>query len=181
MHAHGADPGELISAKWIDLDKENKTIAINNPVKRHNPRILPISRDLVDRLSLLPKRTERIFPMNKSSMYTNFWHQRKRMARNFNNPRLLKIAFTTFRHWKATTQYHCTNDILYVKQLLGHKSLNSTMIYIDIEKATYTKNENSEFITRVTKSDKGARSLIEAGFEYVCQTPNRMMLFRKRK
>lgn len=177
----GADPGEIMGMKWMDINKENNTISINRPVKRHNARILPVSSDLIERLSLLPRKAERVFSMDSHSMYTNYWHQRKRMARNFKNPRLLKITFTTFRHWKATTEYHRTKDVLHVKQLLGHKSLNSTMIYIDIEKATYTKNENSEFITRVTKSDKGARSLVEAGFEYVCETPSRMMLFRKRK
>ena len=58
---------------------------------------------------------------------------------------------------------------------------SSTMIYIDIEKAIYGDREGDDFISRCTTSDKGARSLIEAGFEYVCTTPNGAMLFRKRK
>ena len=78
-------------------------------------------------------------------------------------------------------EYHRTKDILYVKQLLGHKRLSSTMVYIDIEKAIHGEHENDDFISRGTTSDKGARTLIEAGFEYVCTTPNGMMLFRKRK
>lgn len=61
------------------------------------------------------------------------------MAKDFNNPRWLRIPFTTFRHCKATIEYHKTKDILYVKQLLGHKSFSSTMIYIDIEKAIYRR------------------------------------------
>ena len=86
-----------------------------------------------------------------------------------------------FRHWKATMEYHRMKDILHVKQLLGHKKISSTMIYIDIEKAIYGGRENDDFISRGTTSAKGARALIEAGFEYVCTTPNGTMLFRKRK
>jgi len=55
------------------------------------------------------------------------------------------------------------------------------MIYIDIEKAIYGKGESDEFTTRATLSDKGARSLIAAGFQYVLTTPNGTMLFKKRK
>lgn len=55
------------------------------------------------------------------------------------------------------------------------------MIYIDIEKAIYGEHQDDDFISRCTRSDKGARALIEAGFEYVCTTPNETMLFRKRK
>ncbi len=55
------------------------------------------------------------------------------------------------------------------------------MIYIDIEKAIYEEGQDDEFISRGTTSDRGARALIEAGFDYVCTTPSGTMLFRKRK
>ena len=55
------------------------------------------------------------------------------------------------------------------------------MMYIDIEKAIYIEGRNDKSISRGTKSDKGARTLIEAGFDYVCTTPNCTILFRKRK
>jgi len=131
------------------VNEEIKAIAINRPVKGHNARILPISKELIARFKLLPNTDARIFPMTIHSMNDNYWQQCKRIVRNFNNPRLLKITFTTFRHWKTTTEYHRTKDILYVKQLLGHKSLNSTMIYIDIEKAIYGQLRDEEFTTRV--------------------------------
>ena len=77
-------------------------------------------------------------------------------------------------------EYHKTKDILHVKQLLGHKSLSSTMIYIDIEKALYGDHQNDEFISRVATSLKGSRALIEAGFEYVTDIDD-YKLFKKRK
>ncbi|MCD6325021.1 hypothetical protein J7L97_01890 [Candidatus Bathyarchaeota archaeon] len=79
------------------------------------------------------------------------------------------------RHFKATTEYYKTKDILYVKQLLGHVSIQSTLVY------THLINfESSEWITKVAKTVKEACELIEAGFEYVCDF-NGVKIFRKRK
>ncbi|MFQ5758955.1 MAG: site-specific integrase, partial [Candidatus Bathyarchaeia archaeon] len=64
----------------------------------HNLRIFSVSKQWIERLQLLSKKSERIFPVPMIGMYNNFWWQRKRVAKNFNNPRLLKITFTTFRH-----------------------------------------------------------------------------------
>jgi len=80
---------------------------------------------------------------------------------------------------KATTEYHRTKDILHVKQLLGHKNLSSTMKYIDIDRAVYGEHEDDEFVSRVARSLKGARALLEAGFEYITDM-NGYKLFRKR-
>ena len=176
----GADPGELIAVEWSDVNEERKTLTINHPVKGHNPRILPISRNLVDRLQLLPKAGVRIFPMTMKGMRSNFSRQRKRKARALSNPRLLKVSFTSIRHWKATIEYHKTRDILHVKRLLGHKKLDSTMVYIDVERAIYGQDEDVEYVSRVARSLKGARALMEAGYEYVTDLEG-CKLFRKRK
>ena len=176
----GADPGELLGARWTDMNEETRTLAINHPVKGHRARILPISREFIARVKLLSKRSERIFSMTMRAMYTNFWQQRRRVARSFNNPRLLEVNFTTFRHWKATTEYHKTRDILHVQRLLGHKSLNSTMIYIDIERAIYGQLRDEEFTVRVAASLEEDQELIEAGFEYVTDRDG-AKIYRKRK
>ena len=74
-----------------------------------------------------------------------------------------------------------TRDILYVKELLGHKDIRNTMVYIDIEKAIYGEPDNADFTSRAAKSDRGARSLLEAGYQYILTTPSGAMIFRKRK
>ena len=66
------------------------------------------------------------------------------------NPRFNRISFHTFRHWKATTEYHKTKDILHVKELLGHKSIKNTLIYthlVDFE-------EDNTFIVKVAARAK---------------------------
>ena len=45
---------------------------------------------------------------------------------------MIQITFHTFRHWKATMEYHKTRDIIHVKEVLGHKSLNNTILYTQL-------------------------------------------------
>jgi integrase len=105
---------------------------------------------------------------------------RKYAARKLQNPRLLQIHFHTLRHWKGTMEYHKTKDILHVKTVLGHKSIINTMIYINLEQAHFHAGDSSEYITRVAKTVKGVRALLEASFEYVIEMDG-VKLFRKRK
>jgi len=97
------------------------------------------------------------------------------------NPRLLKISFITFRHWKGAIEYHRTKDILYVKKLLGHNSIQNTLIYINLENAVFQSVED-QFTVRVASNIKEACSLIESGFEYVTgEYSDGGKIFRKRK
>jgi len=60
--------------------------------------------------------------------------------------------------------------------MLGHRDIKNTMVY------THLINfEASSYISRVAKNAKGARALTEVGFEYVCTTPEGLMLFKKPK
>lgn len=129
---------------------------------------------------MLPKKSERVFACLLHSMQGNYREQRKRIARQFANPRLEKIVFTTFRHWKATMEYHRTKDILYVKKILGHKNLQNTMVYIDLEKAIYGEPRDDEFTVKVATTLEEACELLEASFEYVTDMEGHK-LFRKRK
>jgi hypothetical protein len=62
-----------------------------------------------------------------------------------------------------------------VKKILGHKSLNSTLLYTQL-----INFNDDEFKSAVAHSEEEACKLIEAGFEYVC-TYSDVKLFRKRK
>lgn len=112
-------------------------------------------------------------------MSANFYIQRKKIARKLNNPRILKIHLHTFRHWKGTTEYHKTHDIIHVQQVLGHRDIKSTTLYISIEEALFQTNRD-EFHVAVAKTMENACKLIEAGFEYVTDMED-AKIFRKRK
>ncbi len=179
----GMRPGEAWSLKWFNIDSERRTVTVNDPEKSGNARILNVSSQLVSRIELLPKKSEYIFQnaANQSlkNWTINFINRRKSIARRLNNPRLLKISFKTLRHFKGTTEYHKTKDILHVKQVLGHKNIQNTLIYINLESAIF-KTVNDEFHVRAAKTVQEAKQLLEVGFEYVTNVDD-VKLFRKRK
>jgi integrase len=86
------------------------------------------------------------------------------------------ITFHTFRHWKATTEYHRTKDSLHVMDVLGHRDIKTTLIYTQL-----VNFEVDDYHSATAKTTDKAEQLVEAGFEYVCTTPQDVMLFRKRK
>jgi len=112
-------------------------------------------------------------------MRKSFQLQRKRITAKLKNSRLLQISLHTFRHWKATIEYHKTRDILYVMQFLGHKSIKNTLKYVQIEGALF-QEENEGFICKAASNVDEAKTLIEAGFDYVYEL-NDVKLFRRRK
>jgi integrase len=166
--------GEASQLKWTDIDLETRSVRIT-PEKGSNPRILPISTKLVDMLNALPKKSVTIFDVNSDLMRRNFSKQRKAISFKLKNPRLQQITFHTFRHWKATMEYHKTRDILHVKEVLGHKSLNSTMLYTQL-----IGFKDDEFSARIAHNEDEACQLIETGYEFVCDFSGNK-LFRKRK
>jgi integrase len=159
----------------VILDLKNVTVK----EKGSNPRIFKVSPTLVEMLNQLPRKTKKVFGNTTlGSMRVTFCASRKKAAKKLANPRIMSIHFHTFRHWKATTEYHRTKDILYVMSMLGHKRINNTQIYINLEQAIFSLGDNSEYTTRIAKNVKGARALLEAGFEYVTDMDD-FKIFRK--
>lgn len=170
--------GEALRLKWTDLDLERNVILLNEPEKGSLPRIFKVSATLIGKLNQLPKENENIFRNHiRQSVATNYRIQRKRIAHKLGNPRLNKITFHTFRHWKATIEYAKTRDILHVMQLLGHRNIRNTLIYTQLIKL----EKQDEFYSATAKTTEQAKQLVENGFEYICTTPEELMLFRKRK
>jgi integrase len=172
--------GEAKRLLWTNLDSERRVITLNDPEKGSNPRAWKVSSELIGMLNVLPRKSLRIFgdgPIN--SLKTTFYKARRRMSFKLQNPRLLRISFHTFRHWKATTLYHQTKDPYYVKEFLGHKSIKSTEIYITIERTIFEPSSD-EFIVKVAKEPEDIKGLLEIGFEYICEKDG-LVFLRKRK
>ena len=175
MKETGMRCGEAWQTRWIDLDSENNTLRVS-PEKNSNPRIFRISNNLVAMINKLPKDSETIFgKWQLRNLRRTFERQRKSIAYKLNNPKLNQITFHTFRHWKATTEYHKTKDILHVMQLLGHKNIKNTLMYTQL--ITF---KDDDYVCKVAKTVDQGKELIEAGFEFVCDIDGARM-FRKRK
>jgi integrase len=76
--------------------------------------------------------------------------------------------------------YHQTKDPYYVQHFLGHKSLTSTEIYINIEHTLFEAGANDEFTVKVAEKPEEIKALLEVGFEYVCQKDS-LIFLRKRR
>lgn len=170
--------GEAFLLKWVDLDVERKTLRIT-PEKGSNPRILPVSNKLLDMLATFPRDREHILPKQQKAIRNCYTEQRNQASQKLANPRLKQITFHTFRHWKGTMEYHKTKDIVHVKYVLGHKTIECTMIYINIEQATFL-SDSDEYTVRTASTIKEACELIEAGFQYITEMEG-LKIFRKRK
>lgn len=162
----GARAGEIYRLQWTEIDFEGRTLSLIAE-KGSNPRIFRLSNKLQNMLTAFPKQNQRLFNLylNLNNLRRTFERQRKRQAQKLGNPRLNKITFHTLRHWKGSTEYHKTKDILHVMQVLGHKNIKNTLLYtqlIDVEK-------DDSFICKVAKTPQEIIEAIELGFTFVCE------------
>jgi integrase len=139
-----------------------------------------ISGKLVAMLKALPKNNEYVFgggPVSNRRMVFNA--SRKKASKKLQNSRLLRIHFHTLRHWKATTLHHKTKDVLYVKRFLGHRNIDSTLLYVQIADTIF-KETMDEFTVKVAKTASEIKSLLEMGFEYVCEKDGLIFLGKRK-
>jgi integrase len=170
----GVRCGEACNLQWKEVDTVNNYIIVT-PEKGSNSRRLKISNKFVAMLNELPKKSTKVFDSHSDALRKSFQNQRRATAYKVKNPRLQQITFHTLRHWKATMEYQKTRDILHVMQILGHRSINNTLVYthlIDLKEEDY--------IARIAHTEKEICQLIESGFEYVCDS-GQNKIFRKRK
>jgi integrase len=177
----GARPGEAWNLQWIDINFETNTLMINEPEKGSDARQFKISSRLVCMLNALQRPYVFVF-RNPAISYANsmnhwrrhFLRHRKTLAEKLVNPRLRRINFKSFRHWRATYEYHQTKDILHVMRFLGHKNIRNTLIYTHL-----VDFESDDYSCKVANTIKEAEDLIQAGFDYVTEMEGKK-LFRKR-
>jgi integrase len=175
----GLRPVELYSLSLINVDLE-KGVITARAAKAGNPRALVLKPSTLAMLNEYVHShnfslDEQLFPSPSATRHA--WERyRNDVARKLHQPELRKIRLYDLRHFFATMLYHRTKDILYVKEQLGHKRLESTLIY------THLVNFGSdEFVCKVAKTSEDARALVELGFDYVVTSPEGYMLFRKLK
>jgi integrase len=167
---------ERSKLKWFDLQRGIVNI---ETAKGGNPRSLKLKTETLSMLKTYIAKNnfnlnDNIFPPVKTmrSVYTKI---RKRTAKKLEKPELLRVSMYSFRHYFATMLYHKTKDILLVKQQLGHKRIENTLIY------THLVNfQDDEYHARTATTTKEAIKLIEAGFDYVTEMDG-IKLFRKPK
>ena len=101
---------------------------------------------------------------------------RNRVADKLNSPQIKLIPLRNLRHHHACTLYDRTKDILLVKQQLGHKKIETTILYTQL----IHFDEDDYYTCRTAKTIKECADLIEHGFQYVTELDG-YKLFKKRK
>jgi integrase len=173
--------GEIVRIKWIDMNFQGNTIAINEPEKGSNAGIYKVKPELLARIQTLPRNSARILGSSSSDSLANMLlTAKKKLAANLCNPRLLKITFHTFRHWAITNYAHKVKDPFLVQIFARHKDMKCTSRYIHYEKIVYDESDSNEWNVKAAKTVKEASELMKVGFEYHVEIDG-FKLFRKHK
>ncbi len=179
----GLRPIELMRLKLRDIDLNKRARAVYPETAKHgNPRALKITEKTLHMLTEYLARTnkkpnQKIFANWKPVDYSKYFRAtRNKTAKKMADPTIKTIKLYDLRHFFATMLYHRTKDILLVKQQLGHKSIETTLIYTQL--LQFEKDDN--YTCKVAQNVEQATELIENGFEYVTEMDG-LRLFRKRK
>jgi integrase len=175
----GTRPIELTWLKVKDIDLERGTVNITT-AKYGKGRTLKLKENTLAMLKTYISEhklslNDRLFPIKSESLGESYRRLRNKLAEKLGDLTFKTIRLYDFRHWKATITYHRTKDLLYVKSMLGHKNIRSTLRYTQL-----IDFGNEEFTCKVAKNLQEATKLIEAGFEYVTDV-DEVKIFRKRK
>lgn len=137
MYSSGLRIGEVCSLRYEDIDRKRMRIHIRLS-KNRSSRYAILSRYALELLTAYwfqcGRPTDWLFPANrkKDAPYssTSFSNKFVQYRKTFHwNP---KLTCHSFRHAFGTHLYENGTDLLTIKELLGHKSLLSTTIYVHL-------------------------------------------------
>jgi len=177
----GLRPVELMRITLRDVDLQNGAI-YPETAKHGSPRVLKLKNSTLNMLNkYLASRNiainDKIFGTWNSDRYGKwFRHYRNRASERMQDPSIKNIRLYDLRHYFATMTYHRTKDILFTKQQMGHRKIETTLIYTQL--LQFDKDDN--YTCKVAQTVEQATDLIENGFEYVTEMDG-LKLFRKRK
>ena len=171
----GVMPFELSQVTERDIDLEKGVINVQG-FKGHTSRSFKLKSDTVAMLKQYLQTYTCDKPFPNSLWIGKMWRKfRNSLSEKLKDPSLRTIRLYDLRHYYGTMTYHKTKDILYVKQQMGHKKLETTLLYTQL-----VDFENDEYTSAVAKTIEEARKLIESGFDYVTELDG-VKLFKKRK
>jgi len=172
----GAMPKELSRVSQRDMDFERETITIRGR-KGHASRTIKLKPNPIAMLkTYLARIGSREYPFPASELMTKAWIKyKKKQSRKLAEPTLLQIRLYDLRHYQACKTYYQTKDVLYTKQKLGWKKLETALFYLQC-----LEFGSEEYHSATAKTVEEAAKLVEQGFDYICDIDG-IKLFRKRK
>lgn len=137
MYSAGLRIGEVCHLKYKDIDREHMRIHICHS-KNHSDRYGILSHDALDILTqywfTFDKPCNFLFPQMRGAdkPIDTFYLARHIHAHEKSLGWEKRLSCHSFRHAFGTHLYENGTDLLTIKALLGHKSLNSTTIYVQL-------------------------------------------------
>lgn len=123
----GARASELLAVEWRDINTDNGEVFIKT-LKGGRPRPVVVPKFLRVALARLRELSpERPFPISYN-----------RLGEIWREWRPVDKPFHSLRHTFAMQVLRKTGNVHFVQRTLGHRSINSTMVYLDYE---YTSTE----------------------------------------
>ena len=125
--------GEIASLRWQDVEFARGVIHLANRegfrLKGLRGRDVPLNRRAVSVLKELPRRSERVFVNTRGKPYTphTLSVRFKKYVRLAALPE--DIHFHTLRHTGASWMVERKVPLPYIREILGHASITTTMIY----------------------------------------------------
>ncbi len=175
----GLRPVEVANLTLNDVDLEKGVLPIDT-AKHGSPRVLKLKEECQAMFKgyMKPKNfslNDRLFP-SAGVICNTYGRLRTSLAKKLNDIEIQKIRLYDLRHFYATMLYQRTKDILLVKEKLGHRNINNTLIYTHL----VSFNDTEEYYSATAQSVSEASKLVEEGFEFVTDVDG-VKLFRKRK
>jgi integrase len=100
---------------------------------------------------------------------------KKALAKKLNDPTIATIRLYDLRHYYVTKQLRRTQNAEIVRQIVGHKRLDTTQKYMHLLAGA----DIGEWIIEQTQDRKRAAELEGSGFNYSFTTPDGWMQFKK--
>ena len=131
-YSAGLRISEIINLKWQDIDFDRNIIHVKR-AKGKKDRIVMLSKRLKEGLTNLTKDKEGfVFMTNRNCKYTARTIQ-KIIENTANKAKINKnITPHSLRHSFATHLLENGTDIRYIRDLLGHSDISTTMIYTKV-------------------------------------------------
>jgi integrase len=176
----GFRPIEIYGLKAKDIDLE-KCLLYPTTAKDGASKTGKISTNLKDILQEYIHKhninqNDKLFNGKPEEYGKNYREMRNRLANKLHDPTIKTIRLYDLRHYYATTLYAKTRDILLVKQQMGHKRIETTMLYTQL----LNLPEDDEYTCKTATNIKEATELLEHGFTYI-QEKDGISIYRKRK
>jgi site-specific recombinase XerD len=180
----GLRPIEITGNKGLrarDIHPEQQTITATS-VKGCNPRPpMKITANLLSRLQNYIQRrnlqaSDLLFTSTSKTYSNSFRKFKKHLSKNLANPIYESIRLYDIRHYYITRKARKIQNAEIVRQIVGHKYLNTTQKYMHL-----APNENLDYDVVTTKDQKQVDEYLAQDYTYVLTTPDGYMKFRRPK